>query len=607
MAGSVQVQVLDRQKVVFKGDFTGMVELGRQSEAREELYRERHLADGVWRVPIAPVNEDTISRQHAHLELLAGNHVRLVNKSTKVPIHLSDGTELAAGKSCEVALPVGLAIGRRTVQLRAPLLESQLRSLRSSVLPPGQQSILASRFPTIDTNNVDLNDVLSWLQTTMGVLNSAASSSDFFQKAAQAVVDIVGCDTGRVLLFKDGRWETAMVRNAPRVTVNLNWNSSDQVLARLLEEKKTFWLSPDTRDEGLSDSLAGLEVVVAAPILDRDGNVLGAIYGDCRADRYGPTKGRITELEARLVELLASGVATGLARLEQEKAAVEAEVRFSQFFTPELASQLAVKKDLLDGRESQVSLLFADIRNFSRLSDHLGAAGTVKLIGDVMGVLSDCVLAHRGVLVDYIGDELIAMWGAPETQPSHATLACRAALDMLGELPKLNIAWRDRLCLPLDLGIGINSGTAWVGNMGSRHKFKYGPLGPVVNLASRVQGATKHLRARMLITEHTHKQLEDGFSTRRVCQVRAVGIEQPVHLFELVVEQTEDWADLKGQYEEALADYEAGEFRKAAQLLGKLLGKYSDDGPALVMCWRVLQTLVEQSGDFDPVWDLPGK
>ena len=151
--------------------------------------------------------------------------------------------------------------------------------------------------------------------------------------------------------------------------------------------------------------------VVASPILNKEGEVIGAIYGD----RLKPTSGMhvptVTELEALLVELVSCAVAAGLARLDQEQAALRARVQFEQFFTPELARQLAAQPDLLEGRDCEVTVLFCDIRGFSRISERLGPTKTVQWIRDVMGVLSDCVLEHKGVLVDYIGDELMAMWG----------------------------------------------------------------------------------------------------------------------------------------------------------------------------------------------------
>jgi adenylate cyclase len=129
----------------------------------------------------------------------------------------------------------------------------------------------------------------------------------------------------------------------------------------------------------------------------------------------------------------------------------------------------------------------------------------------VWSELSDCVLKQGGVLVDYVGDELLAMFGAPCEQPDQAARAARAAragLGMLQALAVLNSRWHKTLGGAMDLGIGINSGPASVGNSGSRFKFKYGPLGNTVNLGSRTQGLTKYLKCRLLLTEATRRGWE---------------------------------------------------------------------------------------------------
>ena len=527
-----------------------------------------------------------------------------------MPIRLLDGNEIPAGTSRDLTLPALLYIGRKQVRVEAQARrESILRSLPELYPPPGALTMTASRFPSLTAaNNVELENLLRWLQTTMDVLQSAASSSEFFFKAARAVVDIVGLDSGRVLKLENGVWTPVAVQTASDVEIRLNWKPSQNVLHHLCTEKRTFWQDPDQPEEDAPpESLMGVDVVVAAPIMDPAGAVIGALYGECRADSVNRKTDRITKLEAMLVELLAGSVATGLARIEQEKAAVEAKVRFQQFFTPELSRQLAANPDLLKGRDSEVSLLFCDIRGFSRISERLGPSGTVDWIGDIMGSLSDCVLAHRGVLVDYIGDELLAMWGAPEEQADHARLACRAGLDMLNLVPKLNERWQEKLGEPMLLGIGVNSGIARVGNTGSRHKFKYGPLGNSVNLASRVQGATKFLRCRLLITESTKNCLDDKFFTRRLCMVRVVNIEQPVNLYELAPEGSPGWLELKHIYEEALVHFEEKRFRDAGKRLGALMTTHPNDGPALILLARAVNLLVEDPDEFDPVWELPGK
>src|SRR5262249_18007211 len=129
---------------------------------------------------------------------------------------------------------------------------------------------------------------------------------------------------------------------------------------------------------------------------------------------------------------------------------------------------------------------------------------------------------------------------------------------------------------------------ARVGNTGSRHKFKYGPLGNTVNLASRAQGATRYLNSQLLITGMRAEQLPEGFSTRRLCRVQVVNIAEPVDLFELVGPGQPGWPDLKQGYEEALQKFEAQQFRPAARILGRLVTEYPHDGPSLVLMARAV-------------------
>ena len=233
--------------------------------------------------------------------------------------------------------------------------------------------------------------------------------------------------------------------------------------------------------------------------------------------------------EAALVDLLACGVAAGLARQDQERQMLKLE----QFFGPDLASRLVRDKTLLEGREARVTLLFCDVRGFSRVSEKLGPAGSLRWMNDVMTELSGRVLDEAGVLVDYVGDEVMAMWGAPEDQPDQAERAVRAALAMLGALPAVNARWQASLGTETRIGIGVNTGPAQVGNTGSTFKFKYGPLGNTVNLGSRVQGLTKYLQRSLLVTRATREQLGDDFIARRVVRVRVVNIAAPVDLYEV--------------------------------------------------------------------------
>jgi len=283
---------------------------------------------------------------------------------------------------------------------------------------------------------------------------------------------------------------------------------------------------------------------------------------------------------------------------------------FEQHFTPELARELARNPDpmKMQARQADVSVMFCDIRGFSSVSERLGPAQTIGWLSGVMGDFSSIVIDHGGVLVDYTGDELLALWGAPNEQPNHAELACRTALEILRSLPDLNEKWRPIVGAETEVGIGINSGEALVGNVGTHRKFKYGPLGTAVNLASRVQGATKFLKTSMLLTGDTAEKVRGIFPTRRLCQVRVQNIKAAVHLHEIEVPGVyDDWQELSDQYEQALQAFENRNLEKAGQLLQAFLGAVPNDGPGQRLMVRINEAALAEDDDFETIWTLPGK
>jgi len=607
----MQIIVYQRHKPVFEGDFTEPVELGRQDPATGESPFTSTSKNDRCRVVIAAADQKSLSRKHLLVEPLAGNRARITNLG-QMSVHVSQGGELTSGLQREAGLPVLVTIDSTAIRVGGDEADVGLQSLAEATRVPGQdeggESSRVPLLPLVDPG-VPLDNIVRWLQGAVEVLQSAAGYADFFQRAARAIADLVGFDAGRALrLTDDGRWVVEATHHIGGLSSKGDWRPSQRVLDKLRREKRTFWELP----EGPSNptgSLIGVQAVVAAPILKRDGTVVGALYGERLQGTASVSTPQISRLEAMLVELLACGVAAGLARLEQEQAALQAQVRFEQFFTPELARQLMLQPELLQGREAEVTVLFVDIRGFSRVAERLKhtPAQTMEWINDVMGALSACVLDHGGVLVDYVGDELFAMWGAPEERVDHADAACRAALAMVETIPKLNLQWQKLLEETVEIGIGINTGVAQVGNTGSRQKFKYGPIGNTVNLGSRVQGATKYLKSPILITEATRRQLRDQFITRRVCAVRVVNIHTAVELYELHAAQDAVHSAIRDPYEQALVLFEQQNFRGAAQMLANILADHPDDGPALVLLSRSVNHLVQPPTYFDPAWELPGK
>jgi adenylate cyclase len=218
-----------------------------------------------------------------------------------------------------------------------------------------------------------------------------------------------------------------------------------------------------------------------------------------------------------------------------------------------------------------VTLLFADLRRSTQLIASLEAAAAYQLLGDVMDCLTAAVMDHDGLVIDYYGDGLAAMWNAPADQVEHVELACRAALRMLETLPDVTADWADLLSADLQLAIGVHTGKAIVGNAGARRRSKYGPRGPAVHLTSRVEAASKELQVPLVVTRSTANRLSNRFKTHRLCRARLRGAEQPVDLFAIskpTASETlhADWAS----YETALQLFEQGKCAEAARILAPL-------------------------------------
>jgi adenylate cyclase len=635
MAPQLRFEVCWEGRLTHVGDFGGALELGRQQAIDEPLFEVRPDG-GRSRVAVAGLDELYVSRRHALVEPLADGRLRVANVSSANTIRLEDGA-LPPGANRELRIPCHFVLGFHEVRIRQAEANptqtdpAELRTLPrptppgalSGVIPHGGKGSVGqasgpptspslSALPLAALDDQASISLVAWLQAVASVLQSAATNEDFFDRAASAVVELVAMDSGRVLVYDAGQWKTVAEKAGRGFEGGaLDWQASRGILASMRAKKQTTWREAGGGEGSMRESLINVEAVVVSPILDRAGEVIGALYGD---RLFGSRSGRgaqISRPDAMLMETLASGVAAGLARLEQEKAVLAARVQFEQFFSAELARELTLHPDLIEGRDTEVTVLFCDIRGFSAVAERLGPAGTMEWINDVFGALSECVLRHQGVLVDYVGDELLAMWGAPVDQPDHARLACRAAIDMWQTLPEINERWSPRLETLTRVGIGINTGPARVGNTGSQRKFKYGPLGNTVNLGSRVQGATKYLKTGMLLTAQTERLLDDSFATRRLCQARVVNIAEPVALYELRPQSDAGWQELRARYGEALGEFERRHFSKATAILGQLLDSYPGDGPSIVLLSRSATLLADELASrgtpFDPVWDLPGK
>jgi len=607
MSDPFNFRIFDDESIVSTVNAELPIILGRQAQGEPDIGKILDVPSGR-KLIIARFTETTIGRTHLHIEPVTDSRVSIRNINEYRSVYLTGLPPLGPREKVVTELPVVINFekeGGKRIILNE--IGKELKSSSSIIEPPlssKSHRVIQTSLMKLSVDNVNKAELISWLDNALEVLQSAVDSDDFFQRSVNSAVEMVELDQAHLVLFHADECKIEASYSAnPKLTLR---EPSRRILSIVQKEKRSFWQSFELVGKN-SLSLEGVEAVVVSPVLDQGGGVRGALYGMRLFSTTATARDPIGEIESRLVELLAKVVATGLARLEQQKVAVAAKVQFEQFFTPQLAQQLSRVPDWDKGRDAHVTALFSDIRGFSRISERLDPAVTVHWIQDVLGMLSDCVLRNGGVLVDYIGDALMAIWGAPEEQPDHATRACTAALEMQACLPILNKRWEQRIGEKTELSIGMNSGLAQVGNTGSKRKFKYGALGSTVNLASRIQGATKYLKSFMLMTEATQKLLPPEFCTRRIAEIRPNNFEASVRVHELIVPDHPAWPRIKTDYERALHLYEVGQFKLAARMMGNWQVEFPDDGPALVLLYRSVNGMVEGRNPEHPCWSLKEK
>lgn len=234
------------------------------------------------------------------------------------------------------------------------------------------------------------------------------------------------------------------------------------------------------------------------------------------------------------------------------------------------------------GRVQDLSVLFSDIRGFTALSEKLEPKVLVELLNEYLSKMTDVVFDFRGTLDKFMGDAVMAFWGAPVAEPNHAILAVRCALKMRSALKDLNQQWIHRGLFPIEIGIGINSGPVIVGNIGSEKRLDYTVIGDNVNLASRLEGLTKQYKVGILISEKTQELIKNSVVCRQVDFVRVKGKIQCVKIYEVIGEVDDlhvaEQREYVERFEEALNDYQTAKFSIALEKFEKMSSHLSLQG-----------------------------
>lgn len=282
---------------------------------------------------------------------------------------------------------------------------------------------------------------------------------------------------------------------------------------------------------------------------------------------------------------------------------------FGSYVPPELVSKMsdapAAFLQQMKGEHRHLSVLFSDVRDFTRVSEGLPAAELASLMNRYLSAQTTHIQHTRGTIDKYIGDAIMAFWGAPMADEQHARHAIASALAMQKGMAGLNAAFAERGWPALRIGIGINSGDMTVGNMGSDFRRAYTVMGDAVNLAARLEGLTKQYDVPILCGEGTRQACPD-LIWREVDRIRAKGKQQAVTVWQPMAEEDgpPSW---QAPWQAVLQAYRAADFAGAAVRLAPLLARYPDDGLYKVYQQRIEHYLAVPPDRWDGVFEQTEK
>src|SRR5579862_239516 len=366
-------------------------------------------------------------------------------------------------------------------------------------------------------------------------LTRATDVDALLRKVADFAFEILEADRCAILLHDDrGMLTTKISRDkrgadAPQAV--------PQSIARMAIDDKVAVLSDnageDQRFTGQSILMQKVRSALCVPLIGSENKVLGVLY----VDNFMSTH-RFSEADLDFSIAFAGIAAVAIENGQfSDRIRQQALVRsnFERFFTPHLAARIANSADAvkLGGDKRPVAVLFSDIRGFTALSEKMDPDRMAKLLTEYFTEMVECVFRHGGTLDKFIGDAVMAQWGAPLGESDDADRSMEAALDMMDALDKLNERWRSESRPELQIGIGLNYGEAFAGNIGSERRLEYTVIGDTVNTASRLCSAAGPRE--ILISDEFRRALTSPPPLVALPPIELKGKAQPVPVFRVTL------------------------------------------------------------------------
>jgi adenylate cyclase len=296
----------------------------------------------------------------------------------------------------------------------------------------------------------------------------------------------------------------------------------------------------------------------------------------------------------------------------EERKKKEIKGTFEKYVSPSVVNEILADPSNLElgGRKETITVFFSDVRGFTTISEKLDPRALSDLLNSYLTPMTRLVFEHKGTLDKYMGDAIMAFFGAPIHYSDHAKHACRCALSHIEKLKELQAEYERKGLPQIDIGIGLNTGEASVGNMGSDIVRNYTVMGDTVNLGSRLEGINKQYGTRIIISEFTRNEIGNDFTVREVDWVRVKGKAQPVRIYELISEgpSSADVMEMVKWFNEGFEFYHQHKFQQAMDSFTKSLNVKPDDECSKLYIERCNDYLLEPPGQqWDGVYTMKTK
>ena len=494
-----------------------------------------------------PVLDPTVSRRHAELTIeptsvvvkdLGSSNGTFVNGSRVTTTTLRMGDRVVFGKILfelqdlsPMLIDDGTAETKRraaragtTVIRQVPVPDADLtleRALRAS----GVQQVVDETTVALPQHERDRLKLTLLLEVSKA-LTRATDIDALMEKMLQFTFRLVEVDQASMLLLDE---DNRLTERLTRVREGGVMHAVPVALAQSALDQKSALLSDNPGNQVGNDSS---RTSVCAPLIGGEGRSLGVLYVDS-----ANTTRRVDDDDLEFLVAFAGIGAVALDNLRfAERSRHEALVRgnFERFFAPSLAARIAAAPESLrlGGERRDVAVLFSDIRGFTTLAARLTPVETARLLTEYFSEMAECVFRHGGTLDKFIGDEVMAQWGAPISENDDADRAVGAALDMITALHRLNANWLSQGRPRLQVGIGINFGEAFAGYLGSERRLEYTVIGDTVNTAKRMCSAA--LGGEILISESLKNRLTRTHELAEYAPLEIQSRREPLPVFRVV-------------------------------------------------------------------------